>query len=90
MFFFSAFSRWKLRSFILDIYYFPTYAFNTTDLPLNTTVAESHMAVCVLSRFSCVWLCEAVDCSPPGSSVRGILQARILEWVAMPSSKGSS
>jgi len=31
-----------------------------------------------------------VDCSPPGSSVHGILQARILEWVAMPSSRGSS
>ena len=34
-------------------------------------------------------LCDPVDCSPPGSSVHGILQARILEWVAMPSSRGS-
>ena len=33
---------------------------------------------------------DAVDCSPPGSFVRGILQARILEWVAIPFSKGSS
>ena len=31
-----------------------------------------------------------LDCSPPGSSVHGILQARILQWVAMPSSRGSS
>ena len=31
-----------------------------------------------------------MDCSPPGSSVHGIFQARILEWVAMPSSRGSS
>ena len=31
-----------------------------------------------------------MDCSPPGSSVHGILQARILEWVAMPSSQGSN
>ena len=31
-----------------------------------------------------------MDCSPPGSSVYGLLQARILEWVAMPSSRGSS
>ena len=31
-----------------------------------------------------------MDCSPPGASVHGILQARILEWVAMPSSRGSS
>ena len=35
-------------------------------------------------------LCDPMDCSPPGSFVRGILQARILEWVAMPSSRGSS
>ena len=36
---------------------------------------------------SCLTLCDPVDCSPPGSSVRGILQARILEWVAIPFSK---
>ena len=35
-----------------------------------------------------VWLCNPVDCSPPGSSVHGIFQARILEWVAI--SRGSS
>ena len=34
---------------------------------------------------SCPTLCDPMDCSLPGSSVRGILQARILEWVAMPS-----
>ena len=33
---------------------------------------------------------DAMDCSPPGSSVHGILQARILEWVVLPSSRGSS
>ena len=42
--------------------------------------------VCVLSRFS---LCNPVSCSPPGSSVHGILQARILEWVATPFSRES-
>ena len=35
-------------------------------------------------------LCDLMDCSPPGSSVHGILLARILEWVVMPSSRGSS
>ena len=35
-------------------------------------------------------LCDPLDCSPPGSSVHGILQARIQEWVAMLSSRGSS
>ena len=39
---------------------------------------------------SCPTLCDPMNCSLPGSSVRGILQARILEWVAMLSSRGSS
>ena len=40
---------------------------------------------------SCTTLCDCRDCSPPGSSVCGILQARILEWVAIPfSTQGSS
>ena len=40
---------------------------------------------------SCIWIfCDPMDCSPPGSSVHGIFQARILEWVAISFSKGSS
>ena len=39
---------------------------------------------------SCPTFCEPMYCSPPGSSIHGILQARILEWVAMPSSRRSS
>ena len=39
---------------------------------------------------SCPTLCVPVDCIPPGFSVHGVLQARMLEWVAMPSSRGSS
>jgi len=38
----------------------------------------------------CPTLCDPTDCSMPGSSVHGILQARILEWIALPSSRGSS
>ena len=46
---------------------------------------------CVLSCFSHVpTLCDPMDCSLPGSSVHGISQARILEWVAIPFSRGSS
>ena len=41
-------------------------------------------------RLSPVWLCDPMDCGPPGSSVHGILQARRLEWAAISSSKGSS
>ena len=37
----------------------------------------------LLSRFSCVRLCDPIDGSPPGSSIHGILQARKLEWVAI-------
>ena len=46
----------------------------------------------VLSHFSCVCLCATpwTACSPPGSSVHGILQARILEWAAISFSRGSS
>ena len=39
---------------------------------------------------SCLTLCDPMDCSLPSSSVHGILQARILEWVAIPFSKGST
>ena len=48
------------------------------------------LRVCALVAQSCLTLCDPVDYSPPSSSVHGILQARILEWVAMPSSRGSS
>ena len=42
----------------------------------------------VLVVQSCLTLCNPMDCSPPGSSIHGIFQARILEWVAMPSPGG--
>ena len=38
----------------------------------------------------CPTLCDPMDCNPPGSCVHGILQARILEWVAIPFAKGSA
>ena len=46
--------------------------------------------VCVLLAQSCRTLCNPVDCNPSGSSVHGNFQARILEWVAIPFSRGSS
>ena len=48
--------------------------------------ADLHVGVCSLMSDSC----DPMDYSPPGSSVHGLLQARILEGVAMPSSRGSS
>ena len=44
---------------------------------------------CLVAQL-CLTHCECVDCSLPGSSVHGILQARILEWVVISSSRGSS
>ena len=44
---------------------------------------------CAKSFQSCLTLCNAMDCSLPGFSVHGILQARIQEWVAVPFSRGS-
>jgi len=48
------------------------------------------MALPSVGESESVSLCDPMECSPPGSSVNGILQARILEWVAMPSFRGSS
>ena len=43
--------------------------------------------MCLVTQ-SCPTPCDPMDCSPPGSSVYGILQTRILEWVAIPFSRG--
>ena len=53
----------------------------------NLTFDTTHW---VLVTQSCPTLCGPMDCSPPGSSVHRILQARIVEWVAMPVSRESS
>ena len=65
-------------------------------LPL-TTPGKPHVCVCMYiyrrcakSLQTCLTLCGLMDCSPPGSSVPGILQARILEQLAIPFSRGSS
>ena len=50
----------------------------------------TRIKVKVLVSQSCPILCDPTDCRLPGSSVHGILQARILEWVAIPISRGSS
>ena len=58
---------------------------------LEKELKESYKdAVLCLAAQSCPTLCDPMDYSPPGSSVHGILQARILEWVAISSSRGSS
>ena len=58
---------------------------SSLDLPHN----KSFICMCACAQ-SCLTLCDPMDCSLPGSSVFGILQARILQWVALLSSRGSS
>ena len=44
--------------------------------------------LCLVTQL-CLTLCDPMDCSPPGFSAHGDSQARILEWIAIPSSRGS-
>ena len=57
---------------------------------LGTGTYFKHRCMHAKSLQLCLTLCDPMDCSPPGSSVHGVLQARILQWVSMPSSRGSS
>ena len=59
-------------------------------LPLRRKVMTNLACVHEKSLQSCLTLCDPMDCSLPGSSVHGILQARVLEWAAMPPSRGPS
>ena len=56
---------------------------------LTAWLLQSYLPI-ACTRTKSFWSCDPMGCSPPGSSVHGILQASILEWVAMPSSRGSS
>ena len=57
---------------------------------MNTALQTNYARVCAKSLQSCLTLHHSMHCSLPGSSVYGILQARILEWVVLRSSRGSS
>ena len=69
-----------------DIYIFVSFA-HALSLYVYT---YTHVCVCAQSLQSCSTLCNPMDHSPLGSSVHGILQARILEWVSTSSSRWSS
>ena len=70
------FRPWETLTFIWYLYH---YVFNTISRDKQSEVTQS-----------CPTLCDPVDCSPPGSSLHGILQARTLEWVSIFFSMGSS
>ena len=57
---------------------------------LKTFTWLTFCSVSVLVAQSCLTLCHSMDCSPPDFSIHEILQARILQWMAMPSCRGSS
>ena len=65
---------------------------NTAEIRGMDPSAQRSLCVCVYVWVAqlCLTLCNPMDCSPPGSSVNGILQAKILQWVAIPFSRGSS
>ena len=85
--------RWELRGVNLN-----THLKNHgRQCPLNvkgwlriTSTCRRDLRMHARSPQSCPTLCDPMDSSPPGSSVHGILQARLLEWVVMPFYKGSS
>ena len=67
-----------------EIPWVSNFYFKASGLQLDYACAHAK------SLESCLTLCDPMDCSPAGSSVHWILQARILEWVPMPSSRVSS
>ena len=71
-----------VRSDIFEKYFF----FTCSSMLKSLNVLKRHMLVTQL----CLTFCNSMDCSPPASSVHGILQAKIVEWVAIPFSRGSS
>ena len=70
----------------------PGLAINFHHTPSITTRWVAFCVLCAVFSVaqSCPALCNPMDCSPPGSSVHGISQARILYWVAIPFSRGTS
>ena len=57
--------------------------------PRQMIVQISHGAAAAKSLQSCLTLCDPMDGSPPGSSIHGIFQARVLEWGAIAFSHGA-
>ena len=67
-----------------------TFFYIMTERFSKHVLSMTHCAVMCLVAQLCLTLCDPRKSSPPSSSVQGILQAIILEWVAVPSSWGSS
>ena len=73
---------------VVDKYTHILFVVCKSDSLEKTLMLGSDLKVKVLVAQLCLTLCDPMDFSPPGSSVHGILQARMLEWVAMTFSRG--
>ena len=87
--------KWSHLNYILWRILINIYPLTTVTIKIQSILCWVHtrcvcVCVCVCKLLSCFWLWDPMDCSPPDSSVCGILQARTLEWVAIPFSRGSS
>ena len=60
------------------------YIYIYIDIDIDTDIHTHTACMCAKSLQSCLTLCDSMDCSPPGSSVHGILQARILNGWSCP------
>ena len=76
-----------------------TQKFPSSFMPVTSMLEDQHRLVLFIFRLLkvkvlvaqlCLIHCDHMDCSPPGSSLCGILKARILEWIAVSFSRGSS
>ena len=73
--------KWSRKVFIKFFLY-------SGDIIMTNSLYKAWKKVLVIQLSPTLW--DPMDCSPPGSSVHGILQARILEWLVIPFSRGSS
>ena len=78
---------WSILYLIPCHGYLPTFSIGRS---LSHQCSSSEGCMCVLVAQQCLILCDPMDCSPPGSSVHKILQARILEWATSLFSRKSS
>ena len=85
--------RGSLQATVVKSQTWPSYWAHTQSHLRKNFSFLKNSSICapvkVLVAQSCPTPCNPIDCSPPGSSVHGILQARILEWVVIPFSRGS-
>ena len=79
-----------VQSLFFQLYILFSYASRNTPFIIMLLISDSLFSLCTKLLQSCPDVWDPLDCSPPGSSVHGVLQAGILEGVAMSSLRGSS